>query len=123
MTFSANTLNPIAELLLDRLQVTSADIAHHVGVSLRTAEDRLKELQRQGRAHRVRQIVPLSPTGQVWAPGRLPKEDGRPVFEPLHLTVSTWSAPRFRIGAVEAYFFGRVPAPSLLGSSMDMVAA
>jgi len=116
MTYSAKSLNQIAELLLDRMQMTSEDIARNVGMTLRTAEDHLRDLQRQGRVHRVHQTVPLSDLGPIWAPGRRLKIDGQSVFEPVQLTVSTWKPAPFRTSALEAHFFGRMPAPTMLGT-------
>lgn len=110
MTYSADTLNKMAELVLDRLQVTSSDVAKHVGLSIQATEDGLRVLQRQGRVHRVHQTIPLSATGSIWAPGRCMKVDGHPVFEPVHLTVHDWKPALFRTSELESLFFGRTSA-------------
>lgn len=112
MTFSANTLNKLAELVLDRLQVTSADAAKHAGLSVPAVEDALRVLQRQGRVHRVHQTIPLSGTGSIWAPGRRVTCDGHSVYEPVHLTCSSWVPAPFRLTELESLLFARAPASS-----------
>lgn len=107
MTHSADTLNKMAELVLDRLQVTSADVAKHVGLSIQATEDGLRVLQRQGRVHRVHQTIPLSGTGAIWAPGRRVTCDGHPVYEPVHLTCSSWAPTPFRVSELESLLFAR----------------
>lgn len=97
----------VENCIVSARQITGADLAAELGMTVERLRPYTKRLEADGRAHQMRG---RRYQAGLWIPGPERADEHEPGMTPLHLRVKIWRRSACRIDLVEALLFNRFPA-------------
>jgi hypothetical protein len=103
-------LDMVEAFVRARRQVRLTDLAAAMDLGISTVRHYARELELDGRLHKVKPFGVGLPRSAVWAAGPAPFVEEPAEHEAVHVMVQKWKAGPTRTSWLEAHFFGRVAA-------------